>query len=244
MAIDGQVPSTDYLDYIRKLEQRISTLENGRTLRNVVIPEGGLQIRGGGELRVDTEDGVQMFLLGRLISGSTPFRGFILRRENGSFLFYTNIVGGDPDKVFFAWLDNQGNILFSDDGVSGGGIAKPWLSMPTVPVLSSSIPVTTGATWVSVYSTGWILKQQPAIEVQALLYSTGGGVGEARYTINGNPVGAVMSIASGAFAWSSISPFTLPGAISSYVRVELQVQRTNGAGSVGGVLVATQRQSV
>lgn len=214
-----------------------------KTLYSAVISAGGLLIKDGGEFRVVTEDDVNMFYLGPMISGSTPFRGFVMRRETGSQMLANGIGDNDPAKVFLAWRDRTGNVVISDDATSGAGLTRPWLVMPSVPVLSSSIPVTSGGTWISVYSTGWIIKQQPSAEAQALLYSTGGGVGEARFTVNGSPVGSVIPIASGAFSWSSIQSFALPGNYNGYVRVELQVQRTNGAGSVGGVLIATQRQA-
>ncbi|MDX3661334.1 hypothetical protein PV646_28850 [Streptomyces sp. ID05-26A] len=237
------MPSNDVWDYITKLEQRIKTLENGRTLRAVVIPEGGVRITNSGVLIVQSADGVNLFYLGPLISGGVPLRGFLLRRENGKSMFSNGVAGGDPNKVFFAWKDNAENILFSDDANAGVGISRPWLSMPSVPVAATSIPTTTGATFLSVYSTGYMLKQQPNIELQALLYSTGGGVGEARYTVNGVAIGSTMTINNGDFAWTSPVSLTPPQAHNTYIRTELQVRRTNGAGSVGGVLVASQRSS-
>lgn len=235
-------PSQDFLEEIYQLKRQIAELER-RTLRNVVIPEGGVRIINDGELIVETDSGAQMFYLGPLVAGGVPFRGVMLQRENGTKMFVNGVSGGDPNKIFFAWIDNAGNTLFSDDAASGTGIARPWLSMPSVPVLNTAIPVTTSGTFASVYSTGWILKMQPNVEVQALLYSTGGGVGEARYTINGSQVGSTVAINNGDFTWTSLTSLTSPGNIFTYIRVELQVRRTNGAGSVGGVLVASQRQS-
>lgn len=235
-------PSVDVLDELDKLRRRISELER-QTLRNVVIPEGGLRLRGGGQFVAETPTGVEMFYLGELHVGAEDFRGIWMKREDGSFMFYNGLADGDPNKVFFAWLDRAGNILVSDDGSSGQGLARPWLMMPTVNVIGTSIPTTTSAAFVSTQSTGWVIKQQPKCDVQALLLSNGGGTGNARFTINGTPTGPVLPIAAGAFAWSSIHTLTLPGTYNSYVRVELQVQLTNGTGSVGGVLIATQRQT-
>lgn len=212
-----------------------------KTLYQAVISAGGLLIRDGGEFRVETEDGVNMFYLGPMISGSTPFRGFVMRRETGPQLLANGVADDDPTKVFLAWRDRSSNTVIADDATHGQGLTRPWLAMPSVPVLASSMPVTTAGSWISVYSTGYMIKQQPLVEAQALLYSTGGGVGEARFTVNGTPVGNLMTIASGAFAWSSIQSFLTAGNYNSYIRVELQVQRTNGAGSVGGTMVATQR---
>lgn len=215
-----------------------------KTLYSAVISAGGLLVRDNGEVKVQNTNGYNMFYLGPLTQGGVLFRGMLLQRENGQKMFANGVADSDPDKIFFAWLDNAQNTLFSDDGSAGIGIARPWLSMPTVPVLSTSIPVHQSASFTSVYSTGWILKQQPNVEVQALLYSTGGGVGEARFTANGSPIGSTITINNGDFVWTPVTSLALPGAYGTYVRVELQTRRTNGAGSVGGVLVASQRQSV
>jgi hypothetical protein len=214
-----------------------------RTLFGAVISRGGLVVQDNGEVSVRTEDGVEMFFLGQLFTGGTPYRGIWMKREDASFMFYNGISDDDPSKVFFAWADRSNNILVSDDAESGVGLARPWIPMPTVPVLSTMIPTTSSGTYTSIYSTGWVLKQQPSCEVQALLLSSGGGIGNAQFTINGTPAGSAIPIASGAFGWSALQQLTLPGPLNGYVRVELQVQRTNAAGTVGGVLVATQRQS-
>lgn len=214
-----------------------------KTLYSAVISAGGLLVKDGGEVKVEVAPGVVMFYLGPLISGGVPLRGIVLARENGQQMFANGVSGGDPNKVFFAWKDNAQNILFSDDAASGVGISRPWLSMPSVPVAAASVPITTSGTFLSVYSTGYILKAQPNVEVQALLLSNGGGIGEARFTINGTQVGSAVAIASGDFAWTGLINLASPVAYGSYQRVELQVRRTNGAGSVGGVLIASQRSS-
>lgn len=231
-----------------RLEQEIRHIwealnEQGRkTLYNAMLSGGRLTIKDNGELVVTTSAGVAMFYLGKLTAGGTDYRGIRLKRENGTDMFYNGLVGSDANKVYFAWLDRDANVILSDDAATGEGLARPWLSMPTVPVLSTMIPRTTSATYASVYSTGWVIKQQPSCDVHALLYSTGGATGNARYTCNGVQVGNVEPIAAAMFGWTAIQTFDFPGSYNDYVRVELQIQRTNAVGEVGGVLVATQRQ--
>lgn len=231
-----------------RLEQEIRRIwealnEQGRkTLYNAMLSGGRLTIKDNGELVVTTSAGVAMFYLGKLTAGGTDYRGIRLKRENGTDMFYNGLVGSDANKVYFAWLDRDANVILSDDAATGEGLARPWLSMPTVPVLSTMIPRTTSATYASVYSTGWVIKQQPSCDVHALLYSTGGATGNARYTCNGVQVGNVEPIAAAMFGWTAIQTFDFPGSYNDYVRVELQIQRTNAVGEVGGVLVATQRQ--
>lgn len=235
-------PNENVEQQIARLWEALRELSR-KTLHSASIASGGLLVKDGGEVKVEVDDGVYMFYLGPLVSGGVPLRGIVLARENGQQMFANGVSGGDPNKVFFAWKDNAQNILFSDDAASGAGISRPWLSMPTVPVLSSSVPVTQSGTFVSTHSTGYVLKLQPNIELQALLLSTGTGVGEARFTLNGTQIGSTIAISSGDFNWTSPINLVSPVAFNSYQRIELQVRRTNAAGSVGGVLVATQRQT-
>ena len=240
MPPEGRI--TDLAAYLNRQAKKAA--ERARhTLYAAVISRGGLRIQDGGELAVVTGTGVAMFFLGQLVSGSVPFRGMVMRREDGSPFFYTNVADDDPNKVFFAWPDRSGNILFSDDASSGVGLARPWLSQPVINVLSSSIPMTSAASWVATQGTGQFVKQQPKAEVEALLRSESGATGQARFTVNGAPVGDVMEIGANAFAWQAIQTLTLPGGYDSRVRVELQVQRTNAVGTVGGVFRCSQRQS-
>jgi hypothetical protein len=56
-------------------------------------------------------------------------------------------------------------------------------------------------------------------------------------------VGTVMAMGANQFAWQTAQDIALPGAIDATERVELQVQRTNASGTIGGVFIWTQRQS-
>lgn len=237
-----QPQSDDLASRIVELERKISELSRS-TLENVVVARGGIRLKGGGEFVAETPDGVAMFYLGELVSGVIPFRGMVMRREDGSAMFYTNIADNDPDKVFFSWSDRTGNILISDDASSGVGLARPWIPQAAINVLSSSIPMTSATTWVSTQSTGQFVRQQPKVEVEALLRSESGATGEARFVVNGVATGNVMTVAANEFAWQSIQTLALPGGYDSRVRVELQVQRTNGVGTIGGVFRCSQRQS-
>lgn len=164
-----------------------------------------------------------------------------IRRDDGTVAFEIGTTQAGPQ--FWALWDRSGHIVASDDAASGQGLARPWLPHGTVNVLSSSIPTHSTNSWFAIQSTGSVIKQQPYVELEALVLSTGGGVGEARFTINGSQVGTVMSITSGLFAWQTRQTIALPGNYDDRVTVEVEVQRTNGAGSVGAVFRCTQRQT-
>ncbi|MFC6094727.1 hypothetical protein [Saccharothrix lopnurensis] len=202
------------------------------------IGEGGLTVGGGGEFTVRHENGNWLFHVGR---GSQGNYFLTIRRDNGAAAF--EIGTTETGQQFWAGWDGSGNVAIADDAKSGQGLARPWLPQGTINVLSTSIPLTSATSWIATQSTGQMLKQQPYAEVEALLLSTGGGVGEARFTINGTPAGNVMPIGAGSFAWQTIQTFALPGSVNSRATIDLQVQRTNAAGSIGGVFRCTQRQS-
>lgn len=215
-----------------------------KTLYSAIISSGGLSVQGGGFIKSLLENGVSPFYVGRLVYGDPPvsYDGIIMRRPDGSPIFYTFPVNGDPDQIAWRFTDHLNNELFSSD-VLTGGLAKPWIPMPTINVTAAAIPMTTSSSYIAVQSTGFVAKQQPYVRVRALLRSDTGGVGSARFTVNGTPDGTTVPIASGDFGWTTTQVLALPGEFFDDVRVELEVIRTNGVGSVGGSLVVSQRQS-
>ncbi|ATE56138.1 MULTISPECIES: hypothetical protein [Actinosynnema] len=239
-------PSHD--DLQRQIDQvRAELVElSRRTLRSARISGGGLSITDGAELSVlHHETGAWLLHVGNGIGPDAGKYFFTLRRDDGSpAVEIGTATGVAAGEQYWSLWDRAGNVVASDDVVSGSGLARPWVPMPTTTILSSSIPTTASTAFVSVQSTGWVLKQQPLAALQAVLLSTGGATGSARYTVNGVQVGPTLPITAGQFGWTSIQNVDLPGGYNSYVRLELQVQRINTAGAVGGVFVATQRQSL
>lgn len=239
----GFSPTPEQLyEYLQRLERMITEVSR-TSMSSAVIVDGGLVVRGDGAVLMETASGVRMFYIGNLVGpDSNIFSGTVLRRGDNTPMFYTTTVPGDPTAFTFAWLDQNNNIAFADDN-AGDGIRRPWLSVPVQNILGSSLPATSNAGYIGVQGTGQFLKQQPKIRVQALLISNGGGAGNARFTINGAPTGSVVPIAVGQFAYTAQQTLTLPGAISDFMRVEMELQLTNGVGTVGGSFNCTQRES-
>lgn len=164
-----------------------------------------------------------------------------IRRDDGTVAIEIGTTAGGDQ--FWAGWDRAQNIVLSDDATAGQGLARPWLAPPVVPVLSTAIPTTNSASYISLQSTGQVIKQQPYVELEVLVLSTGGGIGNVRFTCNGSPIGTVIPVTSGLFAWQTIQTEALPGNYNDRVRLELQAQRTNGAGAVGGVFRCSMRQT-
>ncbi len=225
-----------------QLWDRLSESER-KTLFSAVISRGGLTVQDGGAMRLRVED-VDVFYVGPLRFGDPEviYNGIIMRRPDGTPIFYTFPVNGDVNTIAYRFVDQFGNEIIASDALTGG-LAKPWIPLAGVPSLSSSIPMTASATLISTWVTGNVVKQQPYVEVAALLRSDSGATGAARFTINGTPAGIPMTITAGMFAWQAAQLLPLPGEFYDYVSIELEVQRSNGVGTVGGIFRGSQRQT-
>jgi hypothetical protein len=221
---------TNLLDRIKRVEAE---------LKRLVSANGLASARFRGEFEVlHATAGTWILKIGR---GAQNKYFLSIRRDDGSVAFEIGTTQAGPQ--FWALWDRANHIVAADDADSGQGLARPWLMEPTINVLSTAIPTHGVNSWLSTQSTGQVIKQQPKMELEALLLSTGGGIGDARFIANGTPVGNPMSITSGLFAWQTIQTIALPGNYDDRVTVELQTQRTNGAGAVGGVFRCSQRQT-
>lgn len=221
---------TNLLDQIRDLRRQLSELRKNKGLSSS-------SFRGEFEV-LHASLGTWLLKIGK---GAQDKYYLSIRRDNGTALF--EIGTTDAGNQFGGWWDRNGHLVMSDDATSGQGIARPWLPHGTVNVLSTAIPTHGTGTYISTQSTGSVITQQPYVELEALLLSTGGGIGDARFIINGSAAGSVMTINSGDFGWQAIQTIALPGSYNDRVTIELQTRRTNGVGAVGGVFRCTQRQS-
>lgn len=232
-------------DQLRALWAAVDELRQ-QGMRNSGMSGGLFELTNDAEFQVTTSAGVQMFRIGMLLNTVTGvlYRGFLLRRPDGSAFLYTNVVTEDPNLQYLALADQNDVTVLTTDAFRGG-LAKPWLSLPSTALPGNGDCTSTFDTFVSVHTTGYVqFKQQPIVRAQACLRSLDGGEGEARFTVNGTPMGTVMVIAAGAYGWRVAQDFELPGALwVDNVNIELQIRRTSTVGSVAGVQAVTQRGS-
>ncbi|MFC6090882.1 hypothetical protein [Saccharothrix lopnurensis] len=233
----NRVPSNDVWDYIRTLERRLEAVE-GRTHRNVVIPEGGVRITNDGELIVQTASGAYTFYL---IQGGDGQREFGVTRDNGSFVIRTfSVVGGAQ-----AWAlhDNGNGIVVSDDAASGQGLARPALTWPTRRVRFDSLPNTDSTTFDPVLDTAFAYKSHPRAFAQVVhCVTTSGTTGEARLMLDGVQVGTTIPVAF-SVGFANVGPFDVPGTHMSQHRLVLECRRTGGTGRVGADMVVRVEQT-
>ena len=221
---------TTFVDQIKDLRRQINELRKNKGLSSSSF-RGEFQV-------LHASLGHWLFKVGL---GAQNKYFLSIRRDDGTVAFEIGTTGAGDQ--FWAGWDRAANIVLSDDATAGQGLARPWLPHPTINVLSTEIPTTSSASYIATQSTGQVITQQPYVELEALVLSTGTGVGNARFTCNGSPIGSVIPISSGLFAWQTIQTVALPGNYNDRVRLELEVQRTNGAGAVGGVFRCSMRQT-
>lgn len=208
-----------------------------KTLYGAVISAGGLLIRDDGAFEIVTSTGVYTLYAKK---GTDGKREFGILRDNGTFVLRTFTAGGGQ-----AWAlhDNQNGIVFSDDAVSGQGIARPAMSWPTRRVRFDGLPNTDSSTFDAVVDSGYVYKQHPLAYVQVVHCSTASGTtGEARLMLDGVQVGSTVSVGF-AVGFADIGPFAVPGSHMSQHRLVLECRRTAGAGRVGADMTIRGEQS-
>lgn len=167
---------------------------------------------------------------------------YTIKRNDGSTAFEVSSL--ETGETFWVFYDALGNVVASEDAAAGKGLARPWLSVPAIPLRSEMVPVITGSSFVRTYGTGDVLEvQQPKLRIQSLVWTHSGAAGEIRYQINDQVVGSVESIGVDQFTWSSVQDLDISSAIGSTLNVFVECRVTNGVGSCGAIFVATQRQA-
>lgn len=223
---------TDLLAMIAELRRRIEFLEKGARGGFTSIDQGSLMITSG-SLTVGEEGNIYM---GPVTIGGDVTPGWIYRRDDGTICF--ELAGAAADDQYFAFRDNDGNIIISDDGQSNQGLGRPYLPFQfyehsnTVPVLT-----TTSGTFTSL-QTGRFYKQHPRIRVEVLVRSSDGSTtGEVQLrngTDNIAPIGGdVQTVAAGFYGLKTFGPHQITGNFLDLKELEVQARRTGGAGTIG-----------
>lgn len=242
---DQRPPGEDWLvRRIVDLEREVRELKAGRRLEAASIGAGGVTVNGGaidikdGTLRLRHANGTDLLFLGPGVIGAEPVRYLRIRRPDGSTVLYT--YGSDDGDGFWAMYDKQDNIILSDDGASGQGLARPYLPIPWASHSQSAITdTTTSAAFTGLLSTRY-KKQHPKIWAQILCQASDATTaGEVRIikTFTGDQIGATVTIPAtgpgGFYALRQIGPADVPGTFSEEMELEVQARRTAGAGTIG-----------
>jgi hypothetical protein len=219
----------DLTAQIAELKRRIDNIESGNRIGATSIDQGSLTIR-------DPEDGSIVFAAGEIgtIIGLAGSIGFVTNRADGTraFLMYSPPV--DPGGGFWGGYDHENNVVLSNDGASGQGLARPyigWQVNRTSDIASPPVSTSSG-TFVSL----WTLvgeKQHPKIRTVVLVLTPGGTTGEVQLR---DPATATIidgpdTVGSGTFAYFLLEG-SIPGTFSNLKTLDVEARVTGGAGAI------------
>ncbi|MFI2663744.1 hypothetical protein [Micromonospora carbonacea] len=220
----------DIMRRLRDLERAVRELAASRRLEAASIGRGGIVIKDGGSLRIVNTDGVSIAWMGAF---SDDESGFILRRAGGQLAF--GVYGTGTDTGFAAMYDLAGQYIVTDDVASGRGLARPYIPVQVGEVSAPTV-TTTSSSFVDV-AAGMMSIQHPVLYAYLLVRASDGTTaGEVRLVLDGNPVGSVLSVAAGAYAYASYGPAALPDNSYQYGALRgltVQARRTAGSGTIG-----------
>lgn len=180
------------------MQRQIDQLRTARSSESTSVGEGGLrfhsgggvEIDDGGSLRVVDADGVTIAYLGQFADGTF---GWNFRYDTDDPLFTRQ---GTAGAQFWGFWDQDGNLIFTSDGVTGAGLGRPYLNYRLVPSFAAE-GVGEGATslWPSTTSTSPVKLMQgvnpvwhPRVSIGVATATTGGGNVEWRLDIKGTTV--------------------------------------------------------
>lgn len=230
----------DYASLVRRieaLERQLQQAQAARRLEASTIGRGGITVQGGAIVLQDASGNeiARMGIRDDLNPGPDgPQPGFILRRSDGSIAFALDDPDGGTSELvqILKMQDATGHIIFSEDSLSGWGMASPTFAPTLYPSGedTSKWPAVTTTT----FTTMWLASipmWNPKLEVGVYsLIQGAGNTGEIRLLINSQPQGSVASLSgSNTTTWSVLLPSVgiTPGTVAA---VEIQARMVAGAG--------------
>jgi hypothetical protein len=238
-----QLPSdiTTLARKIQTLENEVRELRAARRLESATVGAGGLGIAEGGRFFMRTPDGVRMVDTGAINNGaynnpdgSQQLANF-LKRQNGQLALSVFASPGSGATQFWALWDDAGNIIVSDDAVTGQGLGRPYMPVEMWPAFEAGWdywPRTVSATMQELWG-GQIYSQQPRIAVVVRASTdTSGTTGQLQLTINGVAQGSAQNVAF-SVGLISLGPFSLADfGHMDQVAIAVTGKRTAGTGAL------------
>lgn len=200
-----------------------------------------IEIQAGAFLSFKYFNGITGVFIGRhTTSAAEAVDGLYIRRSDGSnaMWIYSRLSDGYG---FTALYDKQENIIFSDDGDSGTGMARPWLSHPFVNttelVIPPSVRQTTNTTDTAVVTTV-IPDQHPRIRIEGYVYNPGGGTNNVKFkdTSSGTELYSA-SFAGTNPGWFSATFDNVNFSYGDIRTYDVTIRRSAGSGAVGITIV-------
>lgn len=194
-----------------------------------------IQIQAGAFLSFKFANNVTGLFMGRHKDGSNnDIDGMIIRRQDNTLAFwlYSRVSDG---YAFYSFYDQAGNTIFSEDGTSGKGIARPWIPYTfwnTSEIANPpSIRQNSGTTDLAIIST-MVPQQHSWMAIDGYVYvATAGATVEVK----------VKDLTSGQTLYAGTWPDGFMHAdflagdyyFGQYKQIDITVRRASGSGNVG-----------
>lgn len=221
----GQVnQNSNLLDRIKDLQRQIDELRKSAGLGNAVISRGTLKVK--------QTDGSTIFEAGEINAapGGQEF-GFIARRPDGTVSLYS--YSTDSGDGFWAGWDKSGNIIMSEDGTSGQGLARPYIPYNVLDFTQVTTPTrtTTSATYDTMYRAHGP-KQHPKVHCQYIIKTDADTTCDVQMILSdGTLIAGPNAHGLASFAYGSLTG-TIPGTHMQERFIDIQARRTAGTGNV------------
>lgn len=205
-----------------------------------------LEMQAGSLIRFVWHTGITGLLVGRHIAGTDDADGIFMRRPDGSTALW--IWSRVSDGYGYTGIyDQNGNVVFGDDGGSQQGIARPWIPLPFAQTSEMTNPPVgrraTGTTHNVVYST-IVPMQHSWMHFDGYVHTfVGGATAEIKFEnlTTGITMYTSATVTSGYITGDfPIGNYTF----GETMQVDVTIRRVGGTGDVGLTLLAVEgRQS-
>lgn len=223
----------DILARLKSLEKRVAEFYKKVGISSAIIRSGGLTLLEDAFLRMVDGDGTEILYFGPDELGRQIIR---IRREGGSDVLWTGFTGAGNQ--FWRLTDRFARELASDD-TENGGLARPWLSVPTYPLFSMAassvysylnLPAASVASETTLWEGRIPLVSHPRLSVSGIWgQASGSNSTTYRLKVGGTQVGTWVSTT---IENASKGPFDIDASLDqSNVSVTLTAQAT-GTGNI------------
>src|SRR5689334_4318025 len=246
MGGDGRYNSGDPSigSLLREFDRRLKRLESGQSSGMTSVDSGTFSIRNG-TFQVGSVGNPNVYF--GPIDGSY---GWQFKKDDGTPVFG---LQGSPGNQYWAFWDDAGHPIFSDDTISGFGLAHPYLPVPCYPHYNGTGPNPYMTTTSGTFTGAWITRlkvQQPYVQFVLLCKCTNDGVTTGEITLRDNNNGVTLDAATvlgvNFFSRVTLGPYQLAGNfnILDEAEFEVQIRRTAGTGTISALMLnAYQHQS-
>jgi hypothetical protein len=202
---------------------------------SIVRIASSLEILAGAFLKFTYENNTDGIYIGSGISFSgEPHEGMYIRRNTGETMF-TALTAIDDGAGFTGVWDKSGNIVLSDDAVSGQGLGRPYIPYTfgvtaelTTPPANRQNSTTSD---LAIYSTIAPI-QHPKMSFWAYVYiQTGGSTAEVK--VKDITTGATLYTSGGVGGGWLNANFPISYSFGEQHQLDITIRRASGSNNVG-----------